>query len=97
MVQTVADNGFGYSYLIIKHEGGATVYGHVSEFLVQEGDIVTDGQPIAKSGGRPGSKGAGGMTTGPHLHFELYVNGAATDPLAYLPKLPGMDDALVRE
>lgn len=86
IVYKVRDNGYGYSYLIIAHSDNLlTVYGHVYEFLVEEGDMVLQGQPIAKSGGMPGTLGAGTMTTGPHLHFEVYDNGVHVNPLDYLP------------
>ena len=64
-----------------------TVYGHVSAFHVAEGDRVQKGQVIASSGGRPGSKGAGILTTGAHLHFETRMFGGAIDPFYYLPPL----------
>jgi murein DD-endopeptidase MepM/ murein hydrolase activator NlpD len=86
IVYKVKDNGYGYSYLILAHSGGyTTTYGHISEFEVKEGDKVSLGQVIAMSGGTPGSKGAGFMTTGPHLHFEIMKNGQYVDPLLYLP------------
>jgi len=82
----VRDNGYGYSYLIIAHKGGyMTVYGHVSAFRVEEGEKVYRGQTVALSGGTPGSKGAGYMTTGAHLHFEVLKGGKHVDPLDYLP------------
>lgn len=82
----VRDNGYGYSYLIIAHKGGfMTVYGHVSEFRVEEGEKVYRGQTIALSGATPGTKGAGYMTTGAHLHFEVLKGGKHVDPLDYLP------------
>lgn len=90
VVESVTDNGYGYSYLIIRHQGVATLYGHVSGFLVQEGQSVSAGQAVALSGGRPGSKGAGALTTGPHLHFETIVAGEHVDPLTLLPKYPGV-------
>ncbi|MEI8230139.1 MAG: peptidoglycan DD-metalloendopeptidase family protein [Candidatus Peregrinibacteria bacterium] len=94
IVEKVADNGMGYSYLMIRHPsassgqsaGYVTVYGHVSAFLVKEGEHITQGDPIALSGGRPGSRGAGALTTGPHLHFEVLVNGKHVDPMTVLPK-----------
>lgn len=86
VVYKVRDNGFGYSYLILAHPGGyMTVYGHVSEFRVKEGEKVVQGQVVALSGGMPGTKGAGGMTTGSHLHFEVIKGGKHVDPLDYLP------------
>jgi len=86
VVERVADNGFGYSYLILRHQGVVTVYGHIEEFLVKEGDQVVAGDLIARSGGRPGSRGAGALTTGPHLHFETIVQGEYINPEVLLPK-----------
>jgi murein DD-endopeptidase MepM/ murein hydrolase activator NlpD len=87
-VMKVSDNGMGFNSLVIRHKGGfATLYGHVSSFLVEEGDKVSAGDPIALSGGRPGTAGAGNMTTGPHLHFQLIKDGSPVDPLKYLPAL----------
>ncbi|MCA9373969.1 peptidoglycan DD-metalloendopeptidase family protein [Candidatus Peregrinibacteria bacterium] len=86
VVYKVRDNGYGYSYLILAHKGGfMTVYGHVSGFLVEPGEKVRAGQAVALSGGTPGTKGAGYMTTGAHLHFEVMKDGSYTDPLFYLP------------
>lgn len=86
VVYTARDNGYGYSYIILAHSGGLmTVYGHVSSILVQEGSLVPKGAIIALSGGMPGTLGAGYMTTGPHLHFEVHLNGSFVDPLNYLP------------
>jgi murein DD-endopeptidase MepM/ murein hydrolase activator NlpD len=76
-----------YAYLILNHGNNLyTVYGHVSEILVNEGDSVSQGTLIAKTGGTPGTKGAGYLTTGPHLHFSVFVNGEFVDPLLYLPE-----------
>lgn len=85
VVYKVRDNGYGYSYLILAHEGGfMTVYGHVQEFRVEPGDKVQARQIVAMSGGTPGTKGAGLMTTGAHLHFEVMQGGRYVDPLDYL-------------
>lgn len=84
-VKKIADNGMGYSYVIIDHGGYVTLYGHITQFLVSEGMSVKEGQPIALSGGRPGTRGAGPISTGPHLHFELIVDGKHIDPKPYLP------------
>ncbi|MFA6306098.1 MAG: peptidoglycan DD-metalloendopeptidase family protein [Candidatus Gracilibacteria bacterium] len=86
VVYKTKDNGYGYSYVILAHANGySTVYGHVSEILVQEGDRIVQGQILGLSGGMPGTQGAGYMTTGPHLHFELLKDGEHLDPLNYLP------------
>jgi len=91
IVYKVKDNGMGYSYIILSHKGQImTVYGHVSSILVKEGQAVTAGTVIGLSGGMLGTKGAGYMTTGAHLHFEVLYKGSHVDPLDYLSlsKLP---------
>ncbi|MBI4995031.1 peptidoglycan DD-metalloendopeptidase family protein [Candidatus Peregrinibacteria bacterium] len=86
IVSKVADNGFSYSYVIISHPDKIiTLYGHLSEIFVTEGEIVRQGQTIGLSGGIPGTRGAGWLTTGAHLHFEVLQNFTYADPLDYLP------------
>ena len=76
----------GYSYILIGHRGGyATLYGHISSIAVSKGQDIRKGQPIGLSGGMPGTSGAGLMTTGPHLHFEVIKNGTYLNPLSVLP------------
>lgn len=89
IVKDVADHGLGFNYITIEHPGGyATLYGHLTKFTVKPGDHVIAGDPIGYSGGRPGTPGAG-FSTGPHLHFGVYINGAAVDPLPFLPAVSG--------
>ncbi|MBQ8526698.1 MAG: peptidoglycan DD-metalloendopeptidase family protein [Clostridia bacterium] len=73
-------NSGGYgNYVVINHGNGVTtLYGHASSLLVSKGQTVSQGQVIAKVGST-------GMSTGPHLHFEVLVNGSHTNPAAYLP------------
>lgn len=85
VVTKIVDNGFTYSYVIIAHPGNLlTLYGHMSEIFVNEGELVTQGKVIGLSGGIPGTKGAGWLTTGAHLHFEVLKNWQHVDPLEYL-------------
>ncbi len=78
-------NEYGYAYFILDHGDELfTVYGHVSDVLVNEGQEVAQGDLIAKTGGGQGEKGSGYFTSGPHLHFEVYENGEHRDPMELL-------------
>lgn len=73
-------SGYG-NVIYLQHENGdVTVYGHMEVVGVQAGDIVSAGDVIAKVGSR-------GYSTGPHLHFEVYVggrDGKRIDPIGWL-------------
>jgi len=65
--------------IVIDHGSGfVTKYGHNSALLVTEGTRVKKGEPIARLGNT-------GRSTGPHLHFSIFKEGASQDPLIYLP------------
>ena len=87
-VLKVHDGGqTGYSYVQMAHrEGFSTVYGHIYSSKVNEGDVVQQGEVIALSGGAIGTYGAGKLTTGPHLHFEILKDGQHVNPMDYLVK-----------
>lgn len=72
-------NAGGYgNYIIIDHGGGYTsLYGHNSSLSVSVGQKVTRGQVIAKCGST-------GLSSGPHIHFEIRINNATVDPLPYV-------------
>lgn len=69
-----AGDGYGRKVVIDHGSGVRTLSAHLSAVLVAPGEAVAGGQPI-------GRVGATGAATGPHLHFELLVRGAAVDPL----------------
>lgn len=70
-------SGYGI-YVIIDHGGGVTtVYAHLSSISVKKGAYVYQGDKI-------GEVGSSGNSTGPHLHFSVYVDGYAKDPLNYV-------------
>lgn len=70
-------SGYG-NYVRIEHGGGiATSYGHMSKIFVRAGQQVSAGQTI-------GAEGQTGNSFGCHVHFEVYVNGAAVDPQPFM-------------
>lgn len=75
---TLATTNGGYGKCVVINHGSGitTLYAHNSSLLVSVGDKVTRGQVIAKAGST-------GVSTGPHCHFEVRINGATTDPMAY--------------
>jgi murein DD-endopeptidase MepM/ murein hydrolase activator NlpD len=73
------------NYVSLFHGSGITSrYLHLNRVLVGAEQFVKQGDIIGYSGGMPGTAGSGGLTTGPHLHFEIRVDGLPDDPLRYL-------------
>ena len=70
--------GYGNYLVLDAGHGLSTLYGHLQEFDVQLGEPVFKGYPIAKLGST-------GMSTGPHLHFEVRSGGRPVDPELFLP------------
>ena len=70
-------NGYGYCVYINHEDGRQTRYGHCSKVLVKVGQTVKQGDKIALSGNT-------GVSSGPHLHFEILINGSQVNPLNYL-------------
>lgn len=70
-------NGFGNLVVIEHREGFETAYAHLSQLNVEVGDRIGAGYKV-------GEVGSSGMSTGPHLHFEVRVNGKQVDPADYL-------------
>lgn len=80
VLEATYSSSYGY-YIVISHgAGNSTMYAHMSKgtFRVSPGDHVTQGQVI-------GTTGSTGLSTGPHLHYEIRENGESIDPLPYLP------------
>jgi murein DD-endopeptidase MepM/ murein hydrolase activator NlpD len=80
VVSAVGHSSTGYgNYVVLAHAGGySTLYGHLSVTMVNVGDTVNQGQQV-------GVEGSTGMSTGPHLHFEVRLNGNPVDPSPLLP------------
>lgn len=73
------DSAYGL-FVLLQHPGRyETLYGHASRLLVREGDSVQAGQVIALSG-------SSGHSTGPHLHFEIRLDGKSLDPLTIVKR-----------
>lgn len=72
------EGGYGLLVVVDHEDGYATYYGHLSQLLVSVGQFVEIGQVVARSGNT-------GLSTGPHLHFEVRCDGVAVDPLLFLP------------
>ena len=78
------NGGYGNCVMIDHGNGVVTVYAHMSSIGVSYGQYVTAGQYV-------GAVGSTGVSTGPHCHFEIRINGAQTDPAAYFSGLSYWD------
>lgn len=76
---TTATYNYAYgNYVTINHmDGFSSLYGHMTYFVVGDGDFVSQGQVI-------GYVGSTGYSTGPHLHFTVYYNGDTVNPMNYI-------------
>lgn len=83
-IVTWAGPRYGYGNVVeISHGGGyVTRYAHGTDIQVKVGDLVKKGQPLGKVGST-------GRSTGPHVHFEVRLNGQAIDPLRYIQRRQG--------
>ena len=70
-------SGYGNTVVVDHGNGISTLYGHNENVAVSEGQSVGKGSVIAYAGST-------GNSTGPHVHFEVRVNGDPTDPMGYL-------------
>ena len=77
VIQAGYEYGYGNVVFIYHGSGLVTTYSHLSRILVEQGQIVSKGQII-------GLEGSTGWSTGPHLLFEVRINGVAQDPLKFL-------------
>ena len=75
-------SGYGNVVEVDHGNGYSTLYGHNSRLVVRAGDIVRTGQQLAKAGST-------GRSTGPHVHFEVHVNGRPVNPRKFLDKVSG--------
>jgi murein DD-endopeptidase MepM/ murein hydrolase activator NlpD len=71
------ESGYGHTFEVDHGNGIITKYAHCSRIMVTQGQRVTRGQVIANVGNS-------GLSTGPHLHYEIHVNGKVVDPLTYV-------------
>ena len=75
-------SGYGQVVEVDHGNGYSTLYGHNSRIVVRAGDIVRPGQTLARAGST-------GRSTGPHVHFEVHVNGRPVNPRKFLDKVSG--------
>ncbi len=82
----IKETGYGEkkgNFVLMEHSDGTqTLYCHCSEVLVDEGTVIRAGEAIALVGST-------GWSTGPHLHFEIHINGKTVDPLNFIKENGG--------
>ena len=82
----IKESGYGEkkgNFILMEHsDGKQTLYCHCSELLAEEGTVIRAGEIIALVGST-------GWSTGPHLHFEIHVNGKTVDPLGFIEENGG--------
>lgn len=82
----VKDVGYGEkkgNFVLMEHiDGTQTLYCHCSQIIVEEGTVIRAGEVIALVGNT-------GWSTGPHLHFEIHIDGSTVDPLTYIKENDG--------
>lgn len=77
VISVANEPGYGRTFQIDHGSGIITRFAHCSRIIVHVGQVVTRGQPIATIGNS-------GLSTGPHLHYEVHVNGKPVDPLRFV-------------
>ncbi len=77
IIYSGVQNGYGNTVMIQHDDGKVSLYAHNSELLVSVGQSVQKGQVVSKIGST-------GRSTGPHLHFEIRINGKHTNPVPYI-------------
>jgi murein DD-endopeptidase MepM/ murein hydrolase activator NlpD len=76
VVKATRNSGFG-NHIVIDHGFGyQTIYAHLSKISIRQGDQVVRGQLI-------GTVGSSGISTAPHCHYEVHVNGKPVNPISY--------------
>lgn len=75
-------SGYGNVVEVDHGNGYSTLYGHNSRLVVRVGDIVRSGQTVARAGST-------GRSTGPHVHFEVHINGRPVNPRKFLDRVAG--------
>lgn len=79
VIDAGTESGYGKTIRIVHPDGVVSVYGHMSALLVKTGDKVGAGEQIGREGNT-------GRSTGPHLHFEIRINGTPVNPAPWLAK-----------